>query len=561
MIDQKLIVFHSSPDFSDNPRALYDYVVDHTDYVPFWVISDERAFETLSAKGIPCGYEKDAATQEKIATARYLVSSSFEFAYGKKRGQIHVSAWHGFGPKVVGFFDSATTSVDVFEALDAATTQSDIIAVPSRSSQIITSGMFAIDPRKALITGFARNDYLFTENGRKCLETLFGGDLVEGDASFVFYLPTMRRGLKAEGAQFEQNVFNYQDYDPAEIDAFLESHNAYIVGKLHFADNDLVGVDGRQLPRRMLFLRNEDLVEKQLTIYHLLNGFNALITDYSSVYADFLLLDRPIVFSCPDFDEYRDDRGFIADDPRFMMPGAFVRTQGELLERLEAILGGTDAYKERRDRMMPFFHTYVDGESSSRLFDAMVRAGEEGIPDCHKDFGALYVGKDAPLSQYVSECFVGEVFFDCGTGYSEENKVVCPYALEDMNEESLIRIEFELPSENVVSLRFDPDRSNRVVLQDLVLRVGEKRFGPTGSNGIETDGKTVFLTDDPQMHFDDVRLEGGRFASLELKASSFISEGPQLLVDAGLDRVRTQGEPQSGLLSRARVKVFGRSDR
>ena len=63
-----------------------------------------------------------------------------------------------------------------------------------------------------------------------------------------------------------------------------------------------------------------------------------LITDYSSVYVDYLLLDRPIVFSCPDLEKYKKDRGFVVEDPSLLMPGTLVRNQKELINSLRAFI-------------------------------------------------------------------------------------------------------------------------------------------------------------------------------------------------------------------------------
>ena len=71
----------------------------------------------------------------------------------------------------------------------------------------------------------------------------------------------------------------------------------------------------------------EALNYHMLTIYHIMDAFDVLVTDYSSVYVDFLLLNKPIIFSCPDIEVYKRDRGFIVDDPEMFMPGAKVKTQ------------------------------------------------------------------------------------------------------------------------------------------------------------------------------------------------------------------------------------------
>ena len=87
--------------------------------------------------------------------------------------------------------------------------------------------MFAVDPRKVKETGYPRNDIMFWSDAKKELSKLLPIDVY--NSKLFFYLPTMRKGLKGEGEQFDDNIFNYLDYDADEIDWFLEKNNAYIV--------------------------------------------------------------------------------------------------------------------------------------------------------------------------------------------------------------------------------------------------------------------------------------------------------------------------------------------
>lgn len=102
-IEDKLIVYESNPDFSDNPRGLYEYVKEYTDYQSFWIIKDRQMEQLLKTNGIDCALVGSEKATEMIEKAHFLVSSSFEFAAEKKVGQIHVSAWHGFPLKLIGF--------------------------------------------------------------------------------------------------------------------------------------------------------------------------------------------------------------------------------------------------------------------------------------------------------------------------------------------------------------------------------------------------------------------------------------------------------------------------
>ena len=55
-------------------------------------------------------------------------------------------------------------------------------------------------------------------------------------------------------------------------------------------------------------------------MYVLLRNADALITDYSSAYFDYMLLNRPIAFTVEDIEEYRKKRGFVFDNPFEYMP-------------------------------------------------------------------------------------------------------------------------------------------------------------------------------------------------------------------------------------------------
>ena len=84
-------------------------------------------FELLNRKEIKCVLEGSREAREIIDKAHYLITSSFDFAYNKRIGQIHIAAWHGFPLKVIGFFDSAAASETYVKGLKVITTQTDLI--------------------------------------------------------------------------------------------------------------------------------------------------------------------------------------------------------------------------------------------------------------------------------------------------------------------------------------------------------------------------------------------------------------------------------------------------
>ena len=82
------------------------------------------------------------------------------------------------------------------------------------------------------------------------------------------------KGLKDEGEHFEKNIFNYQDYNVEELDKFLEKRNAYIVAKVHFADNELYKSGDFKLPKRLIFLDTDIMNSNMCTIYHIMDAFD-----------------------------------------------------------------------------------------------------------------------------------------------------------------------------------------------------------------------------------------------------------------------------------------------
>ena len=487
---KKLFVFESAPDFADNSRGFWEYLKNNENVDTFWCVRDENMCHRMQEKGIRCALFGTDEANEMIEQADCFITSSFEFAYAKKKNLIHVSAWHGFPLKLIGYFDSASPNTD-FMNLKVITAQSDMITATSRSCQLNMSGMLSVDPNKVKVTGFPRNDLLYTENGKENLKQLLNVDL---NSKFIFYLPTMRKGLKEEGKQFEDNIFNYDDYDAKALDAFLAENNAYIVSKFHFADQEYYKKNDFEIPERMILLDTNTMNEKLLTIYHIMNAFDVLITDYSSVYVDYLLLDRPIVFSCPDLEEYKKDRGFVVEDPSLLMPGTLVHNQKELINSLRAC----DLEKNKRKHMMPYFHKHCDPYSSKRLYDEIVKKFLNNDYDFDKKLGKAYLPGYSNLCSYNMDLHT-EIYLDKGNGLNEHDKLYIDKNVQNNGDEIVYEIS---DLKDVTYMRFDPDTNGHWVIENLKIKVNDTLLPFHVFNGVQVENKIFLLEFDPQIHID-----------------------------------------------------------
>ncbi|MCZ6674065.1 MAG: CDP-glycerol glycerophosphotransferase family protein [Verrucomicrobia bacterium] len=176
----------------------------------------------------------------------------------------------------------------------------------------------------------------------------------------ITYLPTHRNFGKA------QENFLFRSFRESEIDSWLNRRGMKLKIKLHpFSIGCNLSLDECQ---------NITLVDPGEDAYQLLQETAILITDYSSIYLDFLLTKRPIIFSPFDIDDYlRSDRTlyFRYED---VTPGPRCEDWPSILEELEKICAGVDTYKGRRREVCNRFNTHQDFQSSRRVYEFLLQS-------------------------------------------------------------------------------------------------------------------------------------------------------------------------------------------
>jgi len=102
----------------------------------------------------------------------------------------------------------------------------------------------------------------------------------------------------------------------------------------------------------------------------LLAATDLLITDYSSIYVDYLILNKPIVFLPFDYERYTHHRGLVIDfDDSSDTPGEKISTVDDLLNYLEKAEDYGDDYVESRTQARKRFFEYFDGKSCKRIWN------------------------------------------------------------------------------------------------------------------------------------------------------------------------------------------------
>ena len=150
-----------------------------------------------------------------------------------------------------------------------------------------------------------------------------------------------------------------------DLETWAKRQNAHVLVSLHnkYRAQQTEPRQGEHLS----FLRESD-------IYPLFPLVDVLVTDYSSSFADLLLLDRPLVFYPYDLERYQANEGLAAEYDA-ITPGPKARTFPELLACLEETLRTQGAaWAEERRRVRDLYHAFQDGKSSQRIWDILKNA-------------------------------------------------------------------------------------------------------------------------------------------------------------------------------------------
>ncbi|MET3548132.1 CDP-glycerol glycerophosphotransferase (TagB/SpsB family) [Paenibacillus favisporus] len=307
---------------------------------------------------------------EEVADSEIVVTTHRDF-YPRKH-QFNIELWHGFGPKTTGAMEVPIKSMmssreylySYFKHINAIASYSPFC------SAMVNAGFHAIG-EVYQVTGMPRNDVLFTSKGHEKLEVIFNRSFKTN--KLVFYMPTWRDQYvnlnKSDGERVWNNIFDLLEFDYDSFDNFLKQNKIILIVKLHPFEESLVLEKINNLPSsNILFLTSTLLEINDLQLYELLNASDLLVTDYSSVYMDYLLLDKPVMFIPSDYKKYEETRGFWLTPYEFWAPGPKVTTQSEFENELVKSLEDKSYFKQQRNYVKSIVHHYKDDQSSTRVW-------------------------------------------------------------------------------------------------------------------------------------------------------------------------------------------------
>lgn len=362
------ILFASVPDFSDNANPLFDFIIKNNilpDFRIIWLVSDKKNIEIFRNLECQIFYEKSIAGLYNIFRSKYIITTHLHYCLFKTRNQILINLWHGMPLKAMGYIDKSEDE-NSLKKFKKCTNSTDLMIATSLLMKNALVSCFYLDPRKVIITGQPRNDKLFFAKSQANL-----ADIVPNSSVYdkiVFFIPTFRLWEdRIEGDPFYNKLFSSE-----ELHSYLKKNKILFILKLHpFEEEKILSHYSFSDNPNFMLLTNSKLQEKQYDIYDILGSIDILITDYSSIYFDYLLINRPILFMPVDLEEYSKKRGFVLEPYEFWTPGPKVTTIEKLVEELNIFIQNPDYYIEERKLINSLVNTYNDDHSCERVWESI----------------------------------------------------------------------------------------------------------------------------------------------------------------------------------------------
>ena len=355
---RNMILFESMPDCSGNTKPVFDELVRrgyNRKYRMVWRLHQSEPGEHDRIPNVR--YLKEGRRLYlRYYFAKMFISENAYFQKTRSKGQYMMHITHGGALKKVNQYYRTPDDVD-----EVVTFSRYLIPVDAENN--------GCDIGKINPLGYPRNDALLGE--RRNLSDLFPG---HGFRKTIVWLPTFRQHKNHTDLRFSSiSIPIIHDSGSArKVDDAAGRSGVLIVVKPHFAQ-DISFTKSLEMDN-IVFIDDRFLQDRGMKLYDLLCSSDALLTDYSSVYYDYLLTGRPIGLCWEDFDEYKANEGFIVDTDTIMAGGEKIYTAEDLCAFIGRIGSESDLLADERAhvRTLIFGDTEQNFRSTVRVADRVV---------------------------------------------------------------------------------------------------------------------------------------------------------------------------------------------
>ena len=303
----------------------------------------------------PGGLKETIRRTYVLNTSKYIIDCN-SFIYKLRKGQIRIHLGHGMPVKIDLNYSRKFGDCDKYLVL-------------SQFWKEIYTEQILVPEQKLCYLGYPRNDVLV--NLPSCP---MWKETVADYRRVIVWMPTYRQHRRhLEGAMANEYPYGMPCiHDKEELEVFhrvLCEKNVLVLFRPHpvqelslFRDSGLTHIR---------IADDSYLEDFQMTLYELLANSGGLITDYSSVYFDYLLTDQPVALTIEDREEYFQHFTPAFPDYKAFIKGFYVENIEDLTHFIRDTAEGIDTSRTERMRAKEMFHSYVDGRSAKRIVDML----------------------------------------------------------------------------------------------------------------------------------------------------------------------------------------------
>ncbi len=331
--------------YADNSRALFDRMSrEHPEIRVVWLSRDQSIVDDVRALGLEAhALRSRTGLRLALRAAVHVVDCGIEDLDPATLGRAHlVNLWHGVPLKRLQPFDwwrpdlrwRAAAAAKRLLVGNTSFSRADVLLCANGVMAERMAAAFGIDDARIVRGGLPRNQGLIN---RACRVLLTADErrlndemesLATQGTTRILYAPTFRDDDLTTGAMAY--------LEGGGLEQVLDTHDAVLYVKSHSA---VVGVRTSPTGSRIRELGGD------VDLHPVLDQFDVLITDYSSIYIDFLVLDRPLIFFPHDLDSYGTVvRGFY-DSYDHVTPGPKVFNSSQLGDAIAAALSAPESHQ------------------------------------------------------------------------------------------------------------------------------------------------------------------------------------------------------------------------
>lgn len=303
--NSKYAVFGShNGEFKDNSKYLFIYMNEHRkDLNCVWISKNKKQANDIRNLGYKSHHYRSIKGVYYCLVSKFYFYTSHlkDINYWISRKAIAINLWHGLPMKKIEFSIKTgplTEIYNLYKFNPHRIRQPHLFRKPDfmlSTSPFMSnhfSEAFKISPKQCLEYGQPRLDHILYPEVFNNLHQINNKTKISiniKNFSKVFlYLPTWR-DTKAD-------ILDDLKMDFKMVNSFLDEHNALMLVKLH-PITPQESLDKINFP-------NIKICNFDFDIYSILDKVDCLITDYSSIFYDFISFNSSVILYTPDIDTY-----------------------------------------------------------------------------------------------------------------------------------------------------------------------------------------------------------------------------------------------------------------